>query len=253
MQRTDPFCKHISKCLLNDKAPSHKVDTLMYIKGLLYKYVMDSNKKFLALVISKSWCFTVLIEAHDKLGHQGIIRTYHLIKWKYYRAGMNKDIHKYITNFALCKRERARTQVYPLQMTDIPDRPFDKIAIDLISDLSVSISGNQHILTIIYHLTGWLEALPIPDKKADTIVCIFINNYLSVHMCPHFILSDNGTKFKNQLMDNILKQCGIDFIFSALYHPQNIETWTVSTNALNQLLRNCVKMIQTSVTNTSTK
>ena len=71
-------------------------------------------------------------------------------------------------------------------MTDIPGRPFDKIAIDLISDLSVSISGNQHILTIIYHVTGWLEALPIPDKKADTIVCIFFNNYLSVHMCPHW-------------------------------------------------------------------
>ena len=55
---------------------------------------------------------------------------------------MNKDIHKYITNCALCKREKARTQVYPLQMTDIPDRPFDKIAIDLVSDLNVSASGN---------------------------------------------------------------------------------------------------------------
>ena len=30
-----------------------------------------------------------------------------------------------------------------------------KIAIDLITDLNVSTSGNQHILTIINHLTGW--------------------------------------------------------------------------------------------------
>ena len=68
---------------------------------------------------------------------------------------MNKDIHKYITNFVLCKREKARIQVHPLQMTDIPDRPFDKIAIDLVSDLNISASGNQHILTIIDHLMGW--------------------------------------------------------------------------------------------------
>ena len=107
---------------------------------------------------------------------------------------MNKDIHKYIDNSALCKREKARTQVYPLQITDIPDRPVNKIDIDLVSDLNISASGNQHILTITDHLMGWPEAFPIPDKKADTIVSIFINNYLPIHMCPHFILSDNAIK-----------------------------------------------------------
>ena len=95
---------------------------------------------------------------------------------------MKKDIHKYIHNCALCKGEKARTQVYPLQMTDIPDRPFGKIAIDLVSDITVSASGSQHILTIIDHLTGWPEAFPIHDKKAYTIVCVFINSYLLIHM-----------------------------------------------------------------------
>ena len=106
-------------------------------------------------------------------------------------------------------------------MTDIPDRPFAKIAIDLVTDLNVSASGNQNILTIIHHLTGWPEVFPIPNKKADTIVYVFINNYLPLQMCPHFILSDNGTEFKNQLMDNVCKQLGIDCIFSAPYHPQS--------------------------------
>ena len=80
------------------------------------------------------------------------------------------------------------TQVYPLHTTDKPIRPFDKIAIDLLSDLNVSASGNQHILTISNILTGLPEIFPIPDKKADTIVHVFINNYLPIHMCPHFIL-----------------------------------------------------------------
>ena len=134
---------------------------------------------------------------------------------------MNKDIYKCINNCALCKRDKTWTQVYPLQMTDIPNRPFDKIAIDLVSDLNVSVSGNQQILTIMYYLTGWSEALPIPDKKADIIVHVFINNYLPIHMFPHFILSDNGTEFKNQLMDKVLQQLGIDCIFSAPYHPES--------------------------------
>ena len=63
--------------------------------------------------------------------------------------GINKYICKYITNHALCKREKAKTHVYPLQMTDIPERPFNKIAIDLVSDLNISASGYQHILSLI--------------------------------------------------------------------------------------------------------
>ena len=40
-------------------------------------------------------------------------------------------------------------------------------------------------------------------------------------MCPRYILSDNGTVFKNQLMDQVLQQLSIDCIFSAPYHPQS--------------------------------
>ena len=40
-------------------------------------------------------------------------------------------------------------------------------------------------------------------------------------MCPHFRLSDSGTEFQNQSMDNNLKQLDIDCICSALYHPQS--------------------------------
>ena len=84
MQKTDLFWKCISKWLLNGKAPPHEVDTFTHIKDLLYKHVMNSNKKFFALVIPKSWHFTVLVEAHDTLGHQGVNRTYHLLKHQYY-------------------------------------------------------------------------------------------------------------------------------------------------------------------------
>ena len=40
-------------------------------------------------------------------------------------------------------------------------------------------------------------------------------------MCPQYILSDNGTEFKNSLMDQVLQQLGFDRIFSAPYHPQS--------------------------------
>ena len=53
MQRTDPFFRHISKCLFNGKALQYKTDVFTHVKGLLYKHVMDSGKQFLALIIPK--------------------------------------------------------------------------------------------------------------------------------------------------------------------------------------------------------
>ena len=191
-----------------------------HVRGLLYKHVTDFGQKF-ALVIPKSWKYTVLVEAHNKLAHQGNTHTYCLIKCQYYWKGMNKKIRKYIANCTLCCREKAKIQNYPLQMTGIPNRPFDKIAIDLVTECERSTSGNNHILMIIDHLTGWPEAFPIPDKSVDTIVSTFINEYLPVHMCPGHILSNNGTEFKNYLKDQVLKQLGVDRIFSAPYHPQS--------------------------------
>ena len=46
MQKTDPFCKCISRRLLNGKAPHHKFDTFSHVKGLLYKHVMGIGKSF---------------------------------------------------------------------------------------------------------------------------------------------------------------------------------------------------------------
>ena len=109
----------------------------------------------MALVIPTSWKYTVLVEAHDKLGHQGNTHTSCLIKQQYYWNGMNKDIWKYIANCTLCQREKAKVQNYPLQMTEISDRPFNKITIDLVTECETSASGNKHILTIINHLMSY--------------------------------------------------------------------------------------------------
>ena len=196
MQRTDPFCKHISKCLSKGKAPHHEAHIFTHVNGLLYKHIMDSGQKVLALVIPKLWKYTVLVEAHDKLGHQGNSCTYCLVKNQYYWKGMNKDIRNILQIVHFATGRKTKNQHYPLQMMEIPDRPFDKIAIDLITECNISTSGNSHILAIIDHLTGWPEAFPIPYRTTDTRVSTFINEYLPVHMCLRYILSDNRMNSK---------------------------------------------------------
>ena len=40
-------------------------------------------------------------------------------------------------------------------------------------------------------------------------------------MCPRYILSNSGMDFKNSIMDQVLKQLGIERIFSTAYHLQS--------------------------------
>ena len=101
---------------------------------------------------------------------------------------------------------------------------------------------------------GWPEAMP--DKKADTTVCIFINNYLPIYMWPHFILSDNGTEFKNQVIVNgqmFYNSLVLTTSFLPNISHKVMDNWRFSINTFNLFLRNFVKRIQTNGANTSTK
>ena len=80
MQSTDLFCTCIMKRLLNKTAPKHELKTFFIHNGLLYRYASDHSKDFCALVIPKAWRYMILVETHDKMGHQGNNRTYSLIK-----------------------------------------------------------------------------------------------------------------------------------------------------------------------------
>ena len=133
MQKQTLFVNEYLNVYLMERHLNMKWNFFTHIKGLLYKHITVSAQKLLVIVMKKSWKYIVLVEAHDKLGHQGNTHTYCLIKCQYYWKGMNKDICKNIANCALCHREKAKIQNYPLQMMEIPNRSFDKIAIDLVT------------------------------------------------------------------------------------------------------------------------
>ena len=139
----------------------------------------------------------------------------------------------YIQRCPACQQEKARVQSYPLHMTEIPDRPFNEIMMDLVTDFTESNKGNKHILTIIDLLMGWPEAIPIPNKSADTITQVFIRHYLPRHLCPQFILSDNGTesriRFSTESRRNLVSK-GYSLHHTTLKVMGN---WRHSTNSSN--------------------
>ena len=89
-----------------------------------------------------------------------------------------------------CSLEKMQADKYQLQTTEIPNRSFAKVSIDLIVELPTSHYGNKNILVMVDHLTHWSMIKPILDKVATTVANAIYDKLLLEHGSPE-ILSDN--------------------------------------------------------------
>ena len=100
---------------------------------------------------------------------------------------------------------------------------------DLVGPISpVTTRGNRFILTCIDMLTGFTVAIPIPDKSANTVCNAYRAHIYCTFGGSARILTDNGTEFKNEQMDELCRQLNIKRVYSPVYTPEangRLEAW----------------------------
>ena len=64
--------------------------------------------------------------------------------------------------------------------------------------------------------TGYTFCIPIPNKMAKTVLKAYINNVYCQFGGSIKILSDNGTEFKNKLIEEVSKELGVGY---KIYSP----------------------------------
>ncbi len=57
------------------------------------------------------------------------------------------------------------------------------------------------------------------DKSAKSVAHALITHLICPFSTPRVLLSDNGTEFRHQLLEEICKQFGIKQCFTVSYHP----------------------------------
>ena len=72
-----------------------------------------------------------------------------------------------------------------------------------------SYNGNTYLITIKDLLLLYPEAYPIPDKSAETIAKVLTQRLIPAHSCYITILSDNGTEYKNKIVEEVCKKLKI--------------------------------------------
>ena len=198
-------------------------------KCVLYRLWMEHDKTFKSILVPTVLRDALLTLAHQHSGHNGAPRTYSALKREYYWPGMCKDVFRHCKACYECKLQNQGQPDEDFKHVTVPELPMEMICMDLVGPISrVTWSGNRYILTVIDMLTGYMVAVPIPDKKSETVCSPYRDNVYCTFSVSSGILTDNGTEFKSQEMKTICDELDIKHVFSPVYTPQangRLEGW----------------------------
>ena len=72
------------------------------------------------------------------------------------------------------------------------------VGIDFVGPLQTTTQENCIILMITELFSKWTEAYALPDKHATSVALAFVNLFCN-NGIPQAVLSDNGSKFCNEV------------------------------------------------------
>ena len=87
-----------------------------------------------------------------------------------------------------------------LQETDAPPFSFAKLGLDVSGPYPTTLSGNKYIMSFVDWCSGWPEACTVPDKSAETVVHLVLDEIIPRYGTSLLIVTDNGTENINEVI-----------------------------------------------------
>ena len=213
------------------KLHKEELNTKMFIlhEGVLCRLWTEERETSRCIFIPEVLRDPLLVLAHNQNGHNGGRCTYMALKKMYYWPGMRSQVFKHCKNCQECMLQNQANTAADFKHFKIPDIPMQLICMDLVGHISpVTSRGNCFILTCIDMLTGFTVAILIKDKSTSTVCDAYRAHIYCTFGGSAKILTDNGTEFKNEQMDELCKQLDIKRVYSPVYTPEangRLEAW----------------------------
>jgi len=198
-------------------------DDFKIIRGLLYRRAPWSstitNDGYVLVLPASAEC-DVIQMGHDTplSGHMGVKKTMQRVASEFYFPKMQRKIAQFVKCCHICQmvRNKRVEDRQPLQPTEVIDTPpFQDLTIDVMGgNLPVTAQKNRYVLSIICNATGWVEARPIKNCKAETIADELLKFFCDKGF-PKVMKSDSMTSFKSEILVAVRDKLGIQARFSA--------------------------------------
>lgn len=181
-----------------------------------------SSEMIWQTVVPKTCIRQILTELHDSefSAHFGIARTVGKVLQRYWWPTLTKDIENWCQSCEICLQRKSPGHTPKAPLRPLPvEGTWDRVAVDCL-EYPISRNNNRYVIVFMDYLTKWVEAFPIPNLKAATVVNIFVKEIVCRFGTPRQLLSDRGSNFTSQLMRDVCKQLEIHKIFTTAYHPE---------------------------------
>ena len=161
--------------------------------------VKSNNEHSLDKIVVPDSLKSFILGMHHGLpltGHTGFKHTYQMIKRRYWWPNFKKHIRAWVKACSLCTRRKTpRPLKSGLTESMNQNRPWHTAAIDIVGPCLPNSRGDRWILTVIDTFTRYPIAIPLPNRKAETIMKALYEHVICHHGIPSRILSDQAKEF----------------------------------------------------------
>ena len=154
---------------------------------------------------------TILGMIHE--GHLGIEKCKNRARAVVYWPGMSANIEEVVSRCTICAKYRTKNAKEPILQHEIPDRPWQKIGVDLFEFKSKS------YLAVVDYYSKYPEICQMKNKMAETVISHMMSIF-SRHGIPETVMSDN-MPFGSKEYVQFAKDYGFTIVTSSPRYPQS--------------------------------
>ncbi|KAJ8020637.1 hypothetical protein HOLleu_40281 [Holothuria leucospilota] len=189
--------------------------------GVLYRKVPDvCSSEVLQFLVPACLRGQLMEISHDQWGHQGVNRTFSILRQKCFWPGLHKDVKDYISQCLTCCTTKDQTpRIRTPQRHLLAFRPLELVAIDFLK-LDKGKGGYEDVLVVTDVFTKYSQAIPCRNQTAPVVVKALRDHWISHYGAPLRIHSDQGRNFESLLIKELCKLYGITQSHTTPYHPQ---------------------------------
>ncbi|KAK2372816.1 hypothetical protein QL285_073909 [Trifolium repens] len=207
---------------ITDRKTKHKALSYTIIGNELFKKTPEG---VLLKCLSENEAFLAITNVHS--GSCGAHQAGHKMKWLLFRRGlywplMLKDCIEFAKGCQECQRHAGIQHVPASELHSIiKPWPFRGWALDLIGEIRPASSKNQRFILVgIDYFTKWIEAGALPKADQETVISLIQNRIIYRFGLPETIITDQGTVFIGQKMQNFANEAGFKLLTSTPYYVQ---------------------------------
>ena len=163
-------------------------------------------------------------------GHLGLNKSRERAKGAVWWPQITRDIKDMIARCHFCMERKPSQVKEPLQPSELPQRPFQKVGADLLTH-----KGNTFLVVRDY-FSRYIDVTYLPETNSKTVIAK-TKNIFAHHGVPELLISDNGPQFSSREFKQFAKDWNFTHQTTSPHYPQANGAAESAVKAVKDMLK----------------